>query len=332
MKTEENGTDEGYRNSAAIKKQDSSWRRLGVAALALVSLAAAAAPEMANNSLDMPLVRVPAGEFMMGSDETPDSLAADYPQYDRERFLKLNDEAPVHRVRITRDFFFGKTEVTVGQFRRFIEQSGYVPESVRDGTGGYGYNRDYDPEKSVRGDAFEGRDPKYSWRNPGFAQTDDHPVTNVTWNDAVAMAKWLSEKEGVRYRLPTEAEWEYAARAGTSTRYSFGDDERQLDRYAWHGGDFQTGGHHSVGTKQPNPWGLHDVHGNVWEWVQDWYDADYYARSPAVDPQGPQWGTRRVVRGGSWHATATSWRTAFRRDYEPDYRGISIGLRLVRTV
>lgn len=145
MKTEENGTDEGYRNSAAIKKQDSSWRRLGVAALALVSLAAAAAPEMANNSLDMPLVRVPAGEFMMGSDETPDSLAADYPQYDRERFLKLNDEAPVHRVRITRDFFFGKTEVTVGQFRRFIEQSGYVPESVRDGTGGYGYNRDYDP-------------------------------------------------------------------------------------------------------------------------------------------------------------------------------------------
>ena len=83
MKTEENGIDEGYRNSAAIKKQDSSWRRLGVAALALVSLAAAAAPEMANNSLDMPLVRVPAGEFMMGSDETPDSLAADYPQYDR---------------------------------------------------------------------------------------------------------------------------------------------------------------------------------------------------------------------------------------------------------
>ncbi|WP_250528281.1 SUMF1/EgtB/PvdO family nonheme iron enzyme [Caballeronia sp. GAWG2-1] len=173
------------------------------------------------------------------------------------------------------------------------------------------------------------------YKLPGMAERitrPDHPAT-VSWNDAQEFIAALNKREGgTRYRLPTEAEWEYAARAGTSTRYSFGDDERQLDRYAWHGGDFQTGGHHPVGTKQPNPWGLHDVHGNVWEWVQDWYDADYYARSPAVDPQGPQRGTRRVVRGGTWHATATIWRTAFRRDYEPDYRGISIGLRLVRTV
>ena len=89
---------------------------------------------------------------------------------------------------------------------------------------------------------------------------------------------------------------------------------------------------HPVGKKEPNPWGLYDIHGNAWEWVQDWFDPNYYASSPAVDPQGPQRGTERVVRGGSWHTTATSWRTAFRRDYAPDYRGISIGFRLLRTV
>ena len=349
MKTEENGTDEGYRNSAAIKKQDSSWRRLGVAALALVSLAAAAAPEMANNSLDMPLVRVPAGEFMMGSDETPDSLAADYPQYDRERFLKLNDEAPVHRVRITRDFFFGKTEVTVGQFRRFIEQSGYVPESVRDGTGGYGYNRDYDPEKSVRGDAFEGRDPKYSWRNPGFAQTDDHPVTNVTWNDAVAMAKWLSEKEGVRYRLPTEAEWEYACRAGTRTRYSSGNDPRSLFVVAnvfdadaavnwekWKGYAVPLHDGYAftapVASFAPNAFGLYDMHGNVWEWTSDWHGEDYYAKSPVDDPQGPESGRVHVRRGGSWHTWPFYARSAFRNWNTPQTRYTLVGFRLVREV
>lgn len=118
----------------------------------------------------------------------------------------------------------GSLEVSVGQFRKFLKASGYIAEPVADGTGAYGYNTDYDAVKSVSGDAFERRDPKYSWRNPGFVQGDDHPVLNITWNDAVAMAKWLSEKEGVKYRLTTEAEWEYACRAGTRTRYANGDD------------------------------------------------------------------------------------------------------------
>lgn len=90
-------------------------------------------------------------------------------------------------------------------------------------------------------------------------------------------------------------------------------------------------GTHPVGQKAPNSWGLHDIHGNAWEWVQDWFDPDYYASSPSVDPAGPRQESKHVVRGGSWHATATSWRTAFRRDYDPDYRGISIGFRLLRT-
>jgi formylglycine-generating enzyme required for sulfatase activity len=160
----------------------------------------------------------------------------------------------------------------------------------------------------------------------------DHPAT-VSWNDAQAFIRRLNELEGHgRYRLPTEAEWEYAARAGTTTAYSFGDDVDQLGRHAWYGEDFATGSTHPVGQKLPNAWGLYDVHGNVWEWVQDWFDAGYYARSPAVDPTGPASGTDRTVRGGSWHVTSGSWRSAVRKPYDADYRGISIGLRLVMDV
>ena len=197
------------------------WRLALLPWLAACSVAPnqPAAPVVIENSIGMKLVRVPAGEFRMGSGESVDMLGLSLPQYDRARLLDLADESPQHRVRITRDFFLGQHEVTVGQFRRFVDASGYVPESIADGTGGYGYNAAYDPSKTVRGDAFEGRDPKYSWGNPGFAQDDSHPVLNVTWNDAVAMARWLSQHEGKTYRLPTEAEWEYACRAGSTSRY-----------------------------------------------------------------------------------------------------------------
>ncbi len=128
----------------------------------------------------MKFVLVPAGEFVLGSDEPPDVLSKAYPQYERRRAGELGDEAPVHRVRITQPFYLGQFEVSVGQFRKFLEASGYIPEPVADGTGAYGYNTDYDAVKSVSGDAFEGRDPKYSWHNPGFVQGDNHPVLNVT--------------------------------------------------------------------------------------------------------------------------------------------------------
>jgi formylglycine-generating enzyme required for sulfatase activity len=117
--------------------------------------------------------------------------------------------------------------------------------------------------------------------------------------------------------------------AGTTTIYSFGDDASQLARHAWFGESFATGGTHPAGQKPANPWGLHDIHGNVWEWVQDWYAADAYARGEAAYPADPVSGARRVVRGGSWHSTGDGWRSSARRDYDPDYRGISIGLRLV---
>lgn len=166
------------------------------------------------------------------------------------------------------------------------------------------------------GDAFEGRSPQYSWRNPGFKQTDDDPVVNVTWHDAVAMANWLSKKEGKKYRLPTEAEWEYSCRAGTRTRYHSGDHPATLlkvanvfdaaskqnwlqwERYALAGNDgFEFTA--PVGSFAPNAFGLYDMHGNVWEWCADWHAETYYAESPVDDPQGPAAGRARVRRGGS---------------------------------
>lgn len=304
-------------------------------------------PEVIENSLGMKFVRLPAGEFLMGSDEPAGQLAKAYPQYDPKRFGLLGDEAPVHRVRITRPFYLGQFEVTVGQFRRFLAASGYVPESIADGTGGYGYNPQYDPASTRRGDAFEGRDPKYSWQNPGFPQTDQHPVLNVSWNDAVAMAQWLSRTEGKTYRLPTEAEWEYAARAGSKTRYSSGDDPQSLLRVAnvfdvdstrnwpqWQAFALKSADGYAftapVGSFAPNAWGLHDMHGNAWEWVADWYGEDYYAHSQLDDPEGPADGNVRVRRGGSWHTWAFYARSSYRNWNNMSTRYTLVGMRLLR--
>ena len=305
-----------------------------------------AAPEVIENSLGMKFVRVPAGEFTMGNNATPQELAIQFPTYDLARLGKIDDEAPAHRVQISRDFFLGQHEVTVGQFRGFIERSGHIPESIADHTGAYGYNRDYDPDKTVRGDAFEGRDPKYSWRNPGFKQGDDEPVVNVTWHDAVAMAKWLSAQEGRRYRLPTEAEWEYTCRAGSTTTFPNGDDPTALPAIAntfdadaavnwprWqqyalnkHDGYAFTA---PVGRFAPNAFGVYDMLGNVWEWVSDWYGADTYGNSPLLDPQGPSSGVRYVRRGGAWHSWSLYTRCGFRNWNRPDSRYTLLGIRLL---
>jgi formylglycine-generating enzyme required for sulfatase activity len=126
------------------------------------------------------------------------------------------------------------------------------------------------------------------------------PVESVFWRDCVAFCQEISQKSGKKIRLPTEAEWEYACRAGSTTAYSFGDSPDGLGQYAWYdeNSDEQT---HPVGQKRPNPWGLYDMHGNVWEWCSDWYGEDYYGQSPATDPLGPTSGEYRVYRGGSWY-------------------------------
>jgi formylglycine-generating enzyme len=299
------------------------------------------------NSLGMEFVAVPAGSFWMGSAEPPEALAQAFPLLEQRRFTDLADEAPVHNVRITRPFYLGRHEVTVGQFRQFLAQSGYKPESIADGTGGYGYNAQYDPALTARGDAFEGRDPRYSWNNPGFAQSDNHPVVNVTWNDAQALARWLTEREGVRYRLPTEAEWEYACRAQTRTRYPHGDAPAALTQHAnafdqaaaplwprWKQHALPGNDGYAftapVGSYAPNAFGLYDMLGNAWEWVSDWHDEGYYAQSPAADPQGPPTGSVRVRRGGSWHTWAFYARCGYRNWNSPETRYTLVGMRLLR--
>ena len=166
--------------------------------------------------------------------------------------------------------------------------------------------------------------------NPShFTGDPRRPVEKVSW-DMVQEFLWkLNVKEraqGYRYRLPTEAEWEYAARAGSTTAYSFGDDSRQLREYAWSRGS-ET---HPVGTLKPNAWGLYDMHGNVWEWVQDWYDLDYYQQSPRKDPQGPDAGEMRVVRGGSFGHPPAALRSALRAADFPEAQNWRRGFRCIR--
>ena len=241
------------------------------------------------NSIRMEFIAIPAGSFMMGAGDSD-------PDAD-------GSEKPQHKVTISKPFSIGKYEVTQAQWEAVMGSNPYT---------------------------LDRSNPYYNL--PGMKERitrPTHPAT-VSWNDAQKFIQGLNAKEGHnRYRLPTEAEWEYAARAGTTTAYSFGDNISDLGRYAWYGEDFASGGTHPVGQKLSNPWGLSDVHGNAWEWVQDWYGENYYAQSPSTDPKGPASGSQRVVRGGSWHQTADSWRSSFGKSYEPDYRGISIGFRLV---
>jgi formylglycine-generating enzyme required for sulfatase activity len=191
------------------------------------------------------------------------------------------------------------TEVTVKQFRQFIEAN---------------------PGYDVGDDR---------WRNPGLEQTDNHPVVWVSWQNAVDFCNWLREKEGKNYRLPTEAEWEYSCRAGKSgTRYCYGDDEDQLENYAWYSRN--SGGRtQPVGKKKPNDWGLYDMHGNVWEWCQDYFDTNYYQNSPVKDPMGAGAGIDRVPRGGAVDGAAVFCRTAFRQHVLPDFREFNLGFRVL---
>ena len=147
---------------------------------------------------------------------------------------------------------------------------------------------------------------------------DDLPVDEVLWDDAVTFCKRLSEKEGKRYRLPTEAEWEYACRAETATVYNTGDGEAALGEAAWYGGNSDSKTTHPVGRKEPNAWGLYDMHGNVWEWCSD--DLREYSRDAVTDPVGPAAGNRRVLRGGDWRCGPLFCRSAHRFGSGPNYR------------
>jgi serine/threonine protein kinase len=207
-----------------------------------------------------------------------------------------NNDEYQHEVVITKPFYLGAYCVSVGAFRHFIDQSSYRPEA---------------------GDA---------WSSPGYTATDNLPVGNVTWNDAVAFCKWLSKKEGRTYRLPTEAEWEYACRAGTTTPFFFGRNADLVLQYANVGGE----GPRPSAPLKPNPWGLYDMYGNQWQWVADWYDPDYYLNSPKNDPQGPSTGINRMMRGSSHAMPARFARSALRHGpHPPEWYKPHVGFRVL---
>lgn len=259
------------------------------------------------NSLGERLTLIPPGEFVMGS---PDKEAgAD------------DDEHPQHAVKITRPFYLGVYCVTRGQFAKFVAATGYKTDAEKDGEGGWGYTHDANAPLAQR--------PEFNWRTNGLSQTDEHPVMNVSWNDAVAFCTWLGEQERKKYRLPTDAEWEYACRAGTTTVYFCGDGAEQLGKYAWYSG--QSGlGTHEVGQKLPNALGLYDMLGNVWQWCADRYGAHYYKVSPPENPTGPADGSEHVLRGGSWGNTPASCRSADRDRNQAAGRSCYIGFRVAR--
>jgi sulfatase modifying factor 1 len=172
------------------------------------------------------------------------------------------------------------------------------------------------------------------WKGKSFVKEgDNYPAVYVSWDDAVAYCKKLSTKESKAYRLATEAEWEYACRAGTKTVWSFGDAEVSLGDYAWYQQDTNELYVRQVGLKKPNAFGLYDMHGNVFEWCHDYYGEDYYNQSPEKDPTGPASGSFRVLRGGSWFLYSFLTRSADRRWGDALRYGslnLSVGFRVVR--
>jgi formylglycine-generating enzyme required for sulfatase activity len=271
------------------------------------------------NRLGMKFVYIKPGSFMMGSSLSPSEVAAQYGW--KEEYYK--DEHPQHRVTLTKGFYMQSMEVTVGQWREFARGSGYKSEAE---TGGGVY--------VWTGEKFEKKAGVF-WDNPGFSQTDANPVTCVSWNDAQAFAKWLSREDGGDYRLPTEAEWEYAARAGTRTPFYTGDclsTGKANYRGNYPGKACSKGTYRqkttAVGTFSPNPWGLYNMHGNVNEWCQDWFKN--YSSGSVTDPTGPSSGAGRVFRGGSWYDFAWLCRSAYRSSDEPGYRDSRLGFRLAR--
>ena len=271
--------------------------------------ATVAAPKTFTNSLGMKFVKIPSGSFMIGSDVSASEVENQYGG--KEGFYK--DEHPQHRVTISKPFYMQSTEITVGQWRLFIQDIDYKTEAE---TGGGAW--------IFAGAKLEFKEGYY-WDNPGFEQSEKNPVTCVSWNDIQAFVKWVNSKEGKTYRLPTEAEWEYACRAGSTTRFCFGNDKDRLGEYAWYRNN--SGKHpHPVGGKKPNSWGLHDMHGNVSEWCQDWYGG--YTAASVTDPKGPASGSDRVARGGSWLGNARFCSSPFRYWFAPRSRLSGLGFRL----
>ena len=247
----------------------------------------------------MKFALLPAGEFMMGSKLSAEEVVKRFALEGSSGIIKVTagdftDEHPRRQVTIGAPFYMGVTEVTQAQWK-----------------------------------AMKGSPP---WNGQSYTRDKaDHAASYISWDDATAFCKALSKKTGRTVRLPTEAEWEYACRAGTTTAFSCGDDSSKLDDYAQYRGNTYAKKEkyaHSVGAKKPNTWGLYDMHGNVYEWCADWY-ADSYAGAGARGPKGPVAGKERVARGGSWRSVPVHCRAARRTRFSPGSRLSTCGFRVV---
>ena len=253
---------------------------------------------------------IPAGSFMMGSDDGDD------------------EEKPVHEVYVDA-FYLDKYEVTVAQFKKFIEATGYKTDAEKAGSSYAWSGTKWKEKKGV------------NWRHDAEGKSIggdrmNHPVIHVSWNDAKAYAQWAGK------RLPTEAEWEYAARGGftgvggkTKYEYPWGNDaSHEQANYSGTGGRDQWEETSPVGSFSPNGYELYDMAGNVWEWCEDWYDENYYSKSPKQNSKGPESGTYRVLRGGSWNDFPHNLRYAYRFyfGFVPTYRGSVVGFRCAQDV
>lgn len=262
------------------------------------------------NTLNMGFARMNTGEFLMGSPDNEVRRASDETQ---------------HRVFISKPFFMQTHEVLAEHWQAFVDATGYKSEAEV-GRGAYG----------LEGGFRWVQDPAYTWRNPGYPLKDRLPVSAVSYNDVQAFIQWLRQKEGVFYDLPTEAEWEYAARAGTGTTYAYGD--CLLDTQAnFAANSFRPGceaGNYRkevlrAGSLLPNRWGLWDMHGNMWEWCRDWYGNYPEGEGAFRDPSGPDFGQKRIVRGGGWDSDLDASRVAKRHSLDPASAYGHVGFRLV---
>lgn len=278
----------------------------------------------------IPFVYVPAGDFTMGSNAAEVDLAFEIcKQYRGDTCQRswYTNQSPQHRVYVD-GYWIMRTEVTNAQYGRFVDAGGYTTERYWTGEGWA-----WRTQNNISAPSW--------WTDVRF-NGGDYPVVGVGWYEAVAYANWLAERTGMALRLPTEAEWEKAARGEDGRIYPWGDewdgsrlnycdsnctqdwkDTSQDDGYQY----TAPAGSYPAGA---SPYGVLDMAGNVWEWVQDWYDSGYYADSPLANPTGPEMGTYRVIRGGSWYSNASVGRSAYRHGFNiPGIRVSSMGLRLV---
>ncbi len=245
--------------------------------------------QMGSFSDSKKFVQIPRGSFLMGSND-------------------YTDESPEHLVNINYDFSISAHQITVKEYLEFaISTKSNYPEWLTD-------------TSNIKKISMN------HYKNTNL--NDDAPIVGISWENAKEYCSWRSKKEGKYYRLPTEAEWEYACKAGSNTRYNFGDDESELDKYAWYNKNANQGAH-SVGTKMPNAWNIYDMHGNIWEWCEDIWNSNYELapRDGSANKVGDA--NIRVLRGGSWTDSSRYVRSSNRNGYDVDGCDNDLGFRIV---